>query len=183
MRPLVLVALVGILGAVAAATGPASSGATAPQPVKPRVFKLNWNERRTLDTGFVHFRVRRLEVRPTGWRVTGGFTNRSPYTLRIVRNPPDVVKQLPTYRMSMVAYVVRDRPLGVTVSPREFPARTVSPALPPELEPGATWNGTFTGPQRLPRKVALSPAFGYFFYSTDNATYGFDWVTTRSVRL
>jgi hypothetical protein len=152
----------------------------AAQAGESKRIPVRWNEDRALERGALAFRIRSIEYDNNGWRVRGGFTNRSPFPIRLILHPPDE----PAYRDGIPFSLLYTTFEGVNPRrdpPRTVPveARSISPAPPSTLRPGASWNGTFGGPQRLPRGKRLSVGFGYFVYRTYR-TYAFGYFTQHT---
>ncbi|MHB8643066.1 MAG: hypothetical protein ACYDA3_09310 [Gaiellaceae bacterium] len=123
---------------------------------KQRTYQVNWTE---TTPQALTVRVTRLEIGPHGWTATLGFKNISSRPIDL----PQGGKREP-----------KDFGLGVFVdqfSPRiEDPgnylvyATTIAPQLPRTLQPGQSWQGTFSSPQppRASRYVRL--VLGVFFW-------------------
>lgn len=185
MRVVAFTVLVATSIAGAFALSSTASGGPETAAAKTTRFTVRWNERWPLEGGgYVEFRVRLIEAGQDGWRVRGGFTNRSRHRLRITRrlseygNPPKNVGP------ALLRWVVKDVALpGLSARPVLFFADRISPALPATVAPGESWNGTIAGSKRLPRRVPLFVRLGHFFYAGPVETEGFSWISEHRFEL
>ena len=155
-------------------TGAAATVATS----KPTRLIVSWNEQRALDRGHVIFRVRAIEFGARGWNVRGGFTNRSPFVIRISRGSEEgaYARGVAPVGMSIVQHRTMFTPAGVTHRASVFSGTRFRPRIPPSLRPGESWNGTFGGADRLPPNRYLRVGFGHFIYVGDQP-HRFSWIT------
>jgi hypothetical protein len=123
--------------------------------------------------------------------VTATVTNNSGYTIDVSRPKAFDSRGLWTDKSAGfgVAVFVPPRPNTTDVGGYlVHPARTARPALPTRLAAHATWTGTFSASDRLPRKSDMRVSFGLFTVAAapaaDAAFVGqaFDWVTDHSFR-
>jgi len=146
---------------------------------KTKVYRLNWVER--APRGSAVFRVNRIEVGASGWKMTASVTNGSPKTFTFPTGGPRSPMsfglgvfdtQLPTRIEDPGNYLLRPR--------------TVQPPFPAALAPGETWSGTMASavPPR-PRRW-LRALFGAFFWK-GKPPYDFEqffaWQTSHTVQM
>jgi hypothetical protein len=160
--------VVGVVGLVASL----ALSAAVP-PAFGKTIGVKWNERKSLQRGYVAFRVREIAVGTGTWRVKAQVTNRSPSRLRISQ-PVE-----PGY------CIVRDIGFGLCVPfgmggwTRLSPS-FATPAIPWSLRPGHTWRGTLSGFGTLPRRRFIHVGFG-IFNPTGQSPFG--RITDHAFRL
>jgi hypothetical protein len=141
--------------------------------VSATTIRVKWNERKSLERGYVAFRVREIAVGAGTWRVKAQVTNRSPSRLRITQPVQ------PGY------CIVRDTGFGLCIPfgaggwTRLGPS-FATPAIPRTLPPGRTWRGTLNGFGTLPRGRYVHVGFGIFNPAGQDP---FAWITDHGFRL
>jgi hypothetical protein len=143
-----------------------------------KVYSVNWVER--APQGAAVFRVRRIEVGASGWKIRASVTNGAP-------KPFTFPKGTPTSPVSFGLGVFSTRLPRRVEDPGNYLLRPmkVEPPFPAELAPGESWSGTMssTVPPR-PRRW-LRVLFGVFFWKgkpplPDYGPY-FAWQTNHTV--
>lgn len=136
---------VAIAGGVAIYTsGSPTQAATLVPPT--HTVRVSWTENHTVyvagQNGSVTVRVRKVEFGRRGWRVTGGVTSHMTTPLQIYAGGTDI-------RQSGFGLTYAERSQGyntlVVANASDF-----RPALPVVLQPGASWNGTWSGIEAIP---------------------------------
>jgi len=142
MTRLALVAL------VAALIAPAASAKT---------LRVNWVERKGFTDGSaLVFHVTRITVTPTAWSATVRIENRTRVDFGIYAGCTGFAPQNPSPGMAVVYYAAG---LGWKTGTWIRGATTPRPT---RIDAGASWSGTVGGRARLPAKIDLRLAFGYF---------------------
>lgn len=135
---------------------PPSTAAAAP----PQEATLDWVERTSAAPPRLVFEVERIEVTVDGWQAIVAIANETDvsWTFGDARTPSNVpfgVMLFASGDLNELERRNRDRTL-----PGIRNARTVSPAPPAELAPGARWEGTISAPGALAGGSWLRVAFG-----------------------
>jgi hypothetical protein len=148
---------------------------------KHRVYNLNWTERASFN-GYkmMTFRVKTLEVGPDGWKAVVSFRNDSTKTITLPKGGPQSPKSWGLGVFTTAASGRVEDPGNY-----EIKAKTIQPALPKDLKPGASWSGTFAAPEPPRADRWLHLVFGVFFWKgPPPAGLGpyFLWVTNHQLR-
>jgi hypothetical protein len=135
---------------------PPSTAAAAP----PQEAMLDWVERTSAAPPRLVFEVERIEVTVDGWQAIVAIANETDvsWTIGDPFAPSDVpfgVMLFASGDLDELERRNRDRTL-----PGIRDARTVSPAPPPELAPGARWEATISAPGALAAGSWLRVTFG-----------------------
>jgi hypothetical protein len=130
---------------------------------------VNWREAgdpHNLLGGPIVFRVRTIRIGPKGWSVDAAVANRTKQPLRLAYNHEAPGRNA----------------FGITVGTEGPPATATSfrPRVPVLLPAGASWSGTFSGPDLLAPGVLVHVQFGQF--GTLHADR-FTWVTDHAYRV
>ena len=148
----------------AAATGCAPEPTPSPPSIAaaapPQEAMLDWVERTSAAPPRLVFEVKRIEVTRDGWRARVAIANETDVSWAIgdLRAPSSVPFGVMLFASGGLAELERrnrDRTL-----PGIRNARTVSPAPPAELAPGARWEGTISAPGALAAEGWLRVTFG-----------------------
>ncbi len=145
---------------------------------KRKVYSLNWIER--APHGAAVFRVRRIEVSASGWKIRASITNGAPRTFAFPtggqRSPLSFglgvfSTQLPRRVEDFGNYLLKPQ--------------KIVPPFPRELTPGHTWSGTMSSDVAPRPRRWLRVLFGVFFWKgkapEDYGRY-FEWQTSHTVK-
>jgi peptide/nickel transport system permease protein len=146
------------------------------------VTRLESQNGRTVQHGYLETRVTAIEFGPHGWRVHASIANKSPLTLRLYSpsaQPQGGTLTYPNQPMSLI--VLTDNGSGrKQLNP--LLAAQLTPALPPALKPHSTWTGTFAGSDPVPRGTEFYIGFGRFAYMGSLDERSFSTSTAKSAK-
>lgn len=137
------------------ASPPSTAAAALPQEVT-----LDWVERTSATPPRLVFEVERIEVTVDGWQAVVAIANETEvsWTIGDPRAPSNVPFGVMLFATGDLDELERRNRDGTLPGVRN--ARTVSPAPPAELMPGARWEGTVSAPGALAAESWVRVTFG-----------------------
>ena len=131
----------------------------------------------------IHTELLRLDLGRERWRVSGSIRNDSDVPLRIFRPHTDAGTYFGLLAFQHASSAAIERRLSEGRIHAQLVADRFRPTLPRLLRPGEGWQGTFSGPGRLPRGRDVRVVLGRFSIKGEPPPAGFLCISERGPRI